>query len=259
MTDQIVISLSSKIAKAALDVGGKLSADKTNIEQHYSYISADKTLSICGQALFNQGVIVMPEIASQEIKLLEYTDAYGKPKKRYDSLVEFSMIISDGVNTQILKWFGMGSDYTVPDKAHYKAVTSGHKYFMLKLLCVGADNEDSEHDDEEQKNGNGKIQVKVTPVGPAANQARAAEIVNEISGPVVPSAKMDLATAATAKNKDGVLYTTLPDETLRHMRSQINKEFNKPHTPEEMETYHFKSDAITVILNSRPIDQPEAV
>ena len=141
-------TLITKIAKAGQDVGGKLKADKTNKEQNYDYLSADKILSDCGQALFTQGVVIIPDILAQEITLHEYTDAYGKAKKRYDARVDFIFHIADETTSYDAKWYGVGSDYSVPDKSLYKAITSGHKYFLMKLLCIGAGNEDAEHEEE---------------------------------------------------------------------------------------------------------------
>lgn len=152
-----------KIAQAALEVGGKLSADKTNKEQNYTYISADKILSVCGQALANQGVMVIPSLGEHDTTLYEYTNNYGKPARRYDCRVNFIFTISDGEKSMQQAWIGMGSDYAVPDKALYKAVTSGHKYFLMKLLCVGAGNEDSEHEDDKPAQGNGKPAPKAEP------------------------------------------------------------------------------------------------
>jgi len=135
-----------KIAKAALEVGGKLGVDKRNNEQKYDYISADKILSICGQALFTQGIVVIPAIVKSE----QITVDRGNGKYRYDCQVDFQITVTDGTIPIVSEWRGMGSDYTVPDKALYKAITSGHKYFLMKLLCIGAGNEDGEHDDEPQ-------------------------------------------------------------------------------------------------------------
>src|SRR5207253_8898342 len=72
--------------------------------------------------------------------------ATGNGKSRFDSTVHFGMIISDGESQIELPWCGRGSDFSVPDKALYKAITSGHKYFLMKLLNVGVGNEDSEHE-----------------------------------------------------------------------------------------------------------------
>lgn len=143
MADKLAV----KIAKAALDVGGKLSPDKRNKEQGYDYISADKILSMCGQALSSQGVAVIPTVTEKAVNIYEYANG---TKRRYDASVSITFYITDGETDTTALWFGAGSDYTVPDKALYKAITSGHKYFLMKLLCVGAGNEDGEHEDEPQ-------------------------------------------------------------------------------------------------------------
>jgi hypothetical protein len=144
--------LIAKLAKAAQDVGGKLSADKTNKEQNYEYLSADKILSISGQALAGQGIMIIPQLTGRHIDVLEYTDKYNNAKRRYDCQVDFVFTITDGGDKEILSpWVGMGSDYMTPDKAVYKAITSGHKYFLMKLLCIGAGNEDGEHETEDEK------------------------------------------------------------------------------------------------------------
>lgn len=157
--------LITKLTKAALDVGGSLKADKKNKDQNYDYLSADKILSICGQALFAQGIAVIPEVGSHEVNALEYLDSYGKAKRRYDCRVTFVMTITDGADTINSPWLGMGSDYSVPDKALYKAITSGHKYFLMKLLCIGEGNEDSEHEPAEE----GAPQKTPQPQKPAPN------------------------------------------------------------------------------------------
>ena len=146
-------TLAGKIAAASLDVGGKLNPDKRNQEQRYDYISADKILAVCGQALAAQGVAVFPEITGVVADTVNYTKTYQgrvEEKSRIDARVQFSMKVTDGRETCDLMWIGFGTDYATPDKAVYKAITSGHKYFMVKLLNVGAGNEDSEHDEQDQ-------------------------------------------------------------------------------------------------------------
>ena len=143
------MTLASKIAAAAMVVGGQLEADKRNTQQNYDYVSADKILSRCGQALAGEGVSVFPSIISQEIEAVNYTDNYGKQKTRFDASVALVMFVSDGEQSMELTWAGRGSDFGVPDKALYKAITTGHKYFLAKLLNVGAGNEDGEHETPE--------------------------------------------------------------------------------------------------------------
>lgn len=137
-------TLAGKIAKASIKLGGSLSKDKTNTSDRYSYVSADSIIASAGQCLASVGVTVFPAITSTEVVTFDR----GQGKFRYDARVQFCFIVADDESQMELIWPGYGSDYTVPDKAIYKAITSGHKYFLAKLLCIGADNEDGEHETE---------------------------------------------------------------------------------------------------------------
>lgn len=141
------MTLAKQIAMASKQVGGALSADKRNAEQKYDYISADKILTVCGQALADNGIAVFPAVVAEQVDAFEYRDKYNNERMRYDAAVTFHMHVSgEEGEPLVLPWVGRGSDYSVPDKALYKAITSGHKYFLMKLLNVGAGNEDGEHD-----------------------------------------------------------------------------------------------------------------
>lgn len=163
-------TIAAKIAKASADVGGKLKADKTNMQDKYDYISANKILSECGQALAAQGVTVIPSMTDAEVNI--GTTAGGK--NRYDARVTFAMTVTDGDSEMVFPWYGFGADYTTPDKAVYKAITSGHKYFVSKLLMIGEGNEDGEHESAPD-NGNHTPQQaqngkpKQEPAQPAQN------------------------------------------------------------------------------------------
>lgn len=138
-------TLISKIAAASTKVGA-LMPDKTNTAQNYSYISADKILQRAGDALAEAGVVIIPAITQEAVNEVTYTDSYNKTKTRYDAIITFEMLISDGTSEFKAPWTGRGSDFSVPDKALYKAITSGHKYFIAKLLNIGVGNEDGEHE-----------------------------------------------------------------------------------------------------------------
>jgi len=140
-------TLAAKLAAASLKVGA-LATDKTNTQQNYAYISADKILARAGEALAQQGIVIIPAVTAEDTARYEGVDKYGKPQARYDAVVRFAMQISDGETSLEYPWVGRGSDYVVPDKALYKAITSGHKYFLMKLLNIGVGNEDGEHDEE---------------------------------------------------------------------------------------------------------------
>jgi hypothetical protein len=155
------MTLASKIAAASLKVGGVLSTDKINKEQNYPYLSADKIIAICGQALAEQGIAVMPEITTWHVEAVAYTSSRGGQGTRHDAAVAFLMKITDGDEKAESPWLGMGSDYAVPDKAVYKAITSGHRYYLAKLLNVGAGNEDGEHETGDG-DGEGRSEKKVS-------------------------------------------------------------------------------------------------
>lgn len=170
-------TLESKIAAAAIEVGGALAPDKTNTQQNYDYISADKVLTIGGSKLANQGVVIFPNIIKEHVETVDRANKKereaGILKHRYDARIKFKMIVTDGEEEMIVFWFGRGSDYNTPDKALYKAMTSGHKYFMMKLLNIGAGNEDGEHDPAPQasqrqrrRNGNGQRQPMIAQLQP---------------------------------------------------------------------------------------------
>ena len=195
MTDQPKVNLVQRLAKATAEVGGKLKADKRNAEQNYSYVSADKILSACGQALADNGIVVIPSIVKQEITLVEYTNSYNKALRRYDATIDLVLKVTDGETEFDEPWFGMGSDYQTPDKALYKAITSGHKYFMSKLFCIGEGNEDSEHDEPEGQPAKQPANGKPAPVPtlkplqkptPVTAEAIVAEVTGEPEPPAVP-------------------------------------------------------------------------
>jgi hypothetical protein len=134
-------TLAQKLALASLDLRG-WQPDKRNQEAKYDYISADAVLHRAGEALGKQGLVVLPSMVNHGFDI--GTTASGKP--RFDAWVHFEFVITDGISNLNASWFGRGTDYGAVDKAVYKAVTSGHKYFLMKLLNIGVGNEDSEHE-----------------------------------------------------------------------------------------------------------------
>lgn len=169
-TKAVSNSLAAKIAAAVLDVGGRLKADKRNEQQKYNYISADKILAEAGQALAAQGVTIVPQVTGSEIAVFEYADDYGKSKRRYDVTLKLVMLITDGESEILAPWMGFGNDYAMPDKAAYKAITSGDKYFRMKLLSIGEGAEDGEHEEEPAQKPQPKPTQPAKPAQPPAER-----------------------------------------------------------------------------------------
>lgn len=234
--------LIAKINAAVIDVGGKLKADKQNQDQHYSYISADKALSVIGQALSAAGVAVIPNVTETVIDVFEYEDNYGKKKRRFDASVVFLMLLSDGENDLTLTWRGAGSDFSTPDKALYKAITSGHKYFLLKLLCIGEGNEDSEHEEPEKEKPSAGKAAKPNGNGhqppPPEEPPSMVDAARDELGAEVEDTGMTLEYAAAYKSSKGKRYDELPDEQLQWI---VNAEKTSP----------AQKRAAEIVLNSR--------
>ena len=143
------MSIYQRILAVSAELVGKLEPDKYNAGQKYWYISADKALEAVGKAMVKHGLVLIPRIVSHRIAQVEYVDSYNNNKIRYDAEVDFEFVLtdSDGESLEPLTWTGVGNDYAVPDKAMYKAITSGHKYFYMKLYNIGVGNEDGEHEE----------------------------------------------------------------------------------------------------------------
>ena len=82
--------LTSRIAAASIEVGGRLRADKRNTENNYDYISADKILAECGQALANQGVVLFPAVMETTVSAVQYKEG----RVRYDARVDLVMMLA---------------------------------------------------------------------------------------------------------------------------------------------------------------------
>lgn len=164
--------LIAKIARAIIAVGGFLQPDRRNTEQSYDYLSADRIKAVCGQALAAEGIAVIPRITNAVTE----AQTHGG-KARYVATVEFDVLVTDGTDSMEVRWVGYGVDYAAPDKAAYKAYTSGIKYLLSNMLIVGAGNEDGEHEtipDDEDEVGRAKRATASRPSAPAPAKQQAA-------------------------------------------------------------------------------------
>lgn len=183
-------SIASVIAKVAGAIGS-LSPDKKH-QQGYPYISADLVLQKAGIEMANHGLAIVPAIVSVDVK--EGLSASGKT--RYDAYVNMYMVVMDSVGNNIkLPWFAMGSDSSFPDKALAKAITTGDKYFKMKIFNVGIGNEEGGHDVEDDKPSSKKIKNETPKVNPLTSLKQQVELaLTELSVSIaedVPSSDED--------------------------------------------------------------------
>lgn len=131
---------------AVMQAVGSLETDKRNEKQDYPYISADKVLGRCRAAMVEAGLTLIPNVIDQQIECVQYKK-YGKEAMLFQASLRFEMVLADkDGNIHHASWTGAGVDYASPDKAVYKAMTSGHKYFLMKIFNIAVGNEDGEHE-----------------------------------------------------------------------------------------------------------------
>lgn len=206
-----VNNLAQKIAAARAKLGS-LQPDKVNKDQNYKYISADKILERAGDVLADLGITIIPSVISENVVVVERQGG----KSRIDAALKMSFQITDGEKEFIAHWTAWGSDYLVPDKAVYKAITSGHKYFLMKLLNVGVGNEDGEHETPEPE----PTKTAQRPAQNAKTQTAAPESNIDDDFPPMPDEPMTDAEAAYNEacgmlSKDGTRYGDYPTSKLQ--------------------------------------------
>lgn len=222
------MTLSERI-NGVMDEVKALEADQKH-QQGYGYISANKILSRIGQAMVNNGLAIIPACLQHTTNLHTYTDSYGKEKMLWQVDAQMQMTITDNESEPMaVLWTGSGVDYASPDKALYKAMTSGHKYFIMKLFMVGVGNEDGEHEQREEisgrnvttnpararQNGNGsagKTAVTNTQQKPSEQQMKQFHALgSEVYGPDWPEKRGELISYITEGRSDSSKHLTLDE------------------------------------------------
>lgn len=173
-------TIAGKIAKASADLGNRLKADKKNTQGGgYAYISADKLIAEAGAVLAANGVAVFPSIIGYNVDGGESSGG----KRNFLVTINFMMVVTDGESSMDCPWVGAGVDYGAMDKALYKGITSGHKYFLAKLLNIGEGNEDGEHEAPPSESQNGGAQHATRTVAGAATNGTATGKVSANGSP----------------------------------------------------------------------------
>lgn len=176
------LTTAQMIASVMAAIGG-LVADKTNTFDKYDYISADNVLRAANQEMAKVGLSVVPSTLHDRFENLG-----NEAKRLWFCRVEMQMILkggSDELEQKPIDWVGYGTDYKLPDKALYKAITSGHKYFLMKLFNIGVDNTDSEHDIPDEKEAKPKpirnpVQTKPQQPQPKQDKQTQNKPLNEV-------------------------------------------------------------------------------
>lgn len=139
------MNLAQKVAAAIIEVNGGGAPQGFNDDKGYPYFTAAQVQEVTlRKALARRGVVVIPQVTNHDLDLTTIAGERGD-RTRYDSRITMVFTITDGYESYTAQWVGAGSDWTTPDKGLYGAITSGHKYWLLKVFGIAADESDTEH------------------------------------------------------------------------------------------------------------------
>lgn len=126
-------------ARAAANPVGK---EGRNDQQKYDYVRAEDVIAEAQRVLDQVAVVVTPQIL--DVQLEEAGQTRGGTISRIATvLLEFDVTDAESGESMTRQWAGTGWD-APGDKALYKAVTGGTKYFLAHLIGIpfGADPDD---------------------------------------------------------------------------------------------------------------------
>lgn len=122
---------------------------KENEGYQFKYVSSSQTLGHLHNAINENGLILIPEIVSQEIQ--ETTNQKGNKEFFTKLNMVFTWVNIDNPDDKIVcQWTGQGLDNA--EKGIGKALTYTEKYFLLKFFNIATDKDDPDKFQEKMDN-----------------------------------------------------------------------------------------------------------
>jgi len=140
---------------------------KENEGYQFKYVSSSQTLGHLHNAINENGLILIPEIVSQELQ--ETTNQKGNKEFFTKLNMVFTWVNIDNPDEKIVcQWTAQGLDNA--EKGIGKALTYAEKYFLLKFFNIATDKDDPDKFQEKMDNTTKKNapveQVKVSAPSP---------------------------------------------------------------------------------------------
>mgnify|MGYP000154929328 CR=1 FL=1 len=112
---------------------------KENDGYQFKYVSSSQTLGHLHNAINENGLILVPEIVSQDVN--ETTNSKGNKEFFTKLNMRFTWVnIDKPSDTVVCFWTGQGIDNA--EKGIGKALTYAEKYFLLKFFNIATDKDD---------------------------------------------------------------------------------------------------------------------
>lgn len=125
-------TLAGRIATIASEIGA-IAKDGKNTQQGYAFIQYGKVAARIRELQAKHGVAIIPNLESYECH--EVQNKYKNIGYHYLLRMEFTIINTDDKEDRIItKWIAEATDYG--DKGINKAITSGVKYFIMRLYNI---------------------------------------------------------------------------------------------------------------------------
>ena len=122
---------------------------KENEGYQFKYVSSSQTLGHLHNAINENGLILIPEIVSQEIQ--ETTNQKGNKEFFTKLNMVFTWVNLDNPDEKIVcQWTAQGLDNA--EKGIGKALTYAEKYFLLKFFNIATDKDDPDKFQEKMDN-----------------------------------------------------------------------------------------------------------
>lgn len=159
------LTLAAKLAKIGQAVGA-IEKSGVNQQQRYNFIPYSEVAARTREQLAKNNVAIVPMVT--EVERDEVRTRNGSVGYHYILKMEFTITDGDSDSRIVSEWFGESTDYG--DKGINKAITSGTKYFLMRLFNVSeAESEDADATTPEEASEITR-QLNVRP-GPASGKA----------------------------------------------------------------------------------------
>ena len=158
------MNLHQKLVEIRKDIGG-FTKDKKSF--NYEYVSGSQVLSKIQNKMNELGVLLVPQVNSQEFKEHPYKDKHGKDKLDFivHGTMSYSWINAEDPSDKIEVPFYYTGQQDDISKAFGSGLTYSERYFVIKFFNLPTD-----ADDPDTKDTSGRAKNKQqTPTQPSTN------------------------------------------------------------------------------------------
>jgi len=236
-------NVAAKVLKMIKNVG-EIPRNGWNERFKYKFTKETDVSDALRKACCEVGLVMVPSIHDVSYSIIK--TANGGDQYRASLMLKLTLIDPDSGESIEMDFPGDAMD--MQDKALPKAITSAHKYALIKLsLNGGGEGDDLEHEDE-GKTGKSSVQDKPKPVESGATYRKPAETDKSApkadqsapkTGPQPAESKP--APATTGGNNNSTSTTKPPTEKPK------DKPLSMMTAPDEVPTYEATGKILAVI------------